>query len=382
MGIGTHLFRKSESSGPAQGTASAPASWRPRSGYVRGWRLAVLGGALAALAFALMTVPASGDRVGARAQKGATQLSKLPLAAQALVSRVVGRDEGAYRATVSALGPSVENPRHGFEARFSGRGVQVRSGAARLGLRLRAYGYGQALRPVAPAAPRPQANRVVYQRGALVEWYANGPLGLEQGFTLKAPPARRAGGPLTLLLALSGNLSASLAPAGDGLIFASKAGPSSLRYRGLAAFDAGGRELRAWLELSGGRRVLLRIDDAGARYPLTIDPFLQQAELTASDGAASDLLGFSVAISGDTVVAGAVIADGVHINQGAAYVFVKPGSGWASGTETAKLTASDGASSPGRSSPMSAATSTKAPPTSSSSRAAPQPRGGTRAQPG
>src|SRR5439155_1428560 len=67
----------------------------------------------------------------------------------------------------------------------------------------------------------------------------------------------------------------------------------------------------------------------------------ETAKLTASDGAPGDELGQSVAVSGDgaTVVAGAPATS----NQGAAYVFAKPGGGWASGPETAKLTASDGA---------------------------------------
>jgi hypothetical protein len=69
----------------------------------------------------------------------------------------------------------------------------------------------------------------------------------------------------------------------------------------------------------------------------------QTAKLTASDGAADDRLGSSVAVSGDTVVAGALRANGFNPDQGAAYVFVKPGTGWANGTQTAKLTASDGA---------------------------------------
>ncbi len=68
------------------------------------------------------------------------------------------------------------------------------------------------------------------------------------------------------------------------------------------------------------------------------------AKLTASDGAGADFFGFSVAVSGDTVVVGAWFDDvGANANQGSAYVFVKPGGGWASGTQTAKLTASDGA---------------------------------------
>jgi hypothetical protein len=68
----------------------------------------------------------------------------------------------------------------------------------------------------------------------------------------------------------------------------------------------------------------------------------QLAKLTTSDGAAFDYSGYSVA-SGDTVVVGAPLATiGSNIVQGAAYVFVKPASGWADMTQAAKLTASDG----------------------------------------
>ena len=68
----------------------------------------------------------------------------------------------------------------------------------------------------------------------------------------------------------------------------------------------------------------------------------ETAKLTASDGAADDRFG-SVAVSGDTVVVGASFDDiGAKSRQGSAYVFVEPGGSWASGTETAKLTAADG----------------------------------------
>jgi FG-GAP repeat len=55
----------------------------------------------------------------------------------------------------------------------------------------------------------------------------------------------------------------------------------------------------------------------------------QQAKLTASDGAAGDLFGFSVAIDGDTVAIGAVSKNvGPFAGQGAAYVFVRSGGNW------------------------------------------------------
>jgi hypothetical protein len=50
-----------------------------------------------------------------------------------------------------------------------------------------------------------------------------------------------------------------------------------------------------------------------------------------------------VAISGDTVVVGAPTDDDSGSGSGSAYVFAKPGGGWVDGTQTAKLTASDGA---------------------------------------
>ena len=68
------------------------------------------------------------------------------------------------------------------------------------------------------------------------------------------------------------------------------------------------------------------------------------AKLTASDGAAYDYFGISVALDGDTVVVGANYDDDDGTNSGAAYVFTKPASGWVTATETVKLTASDGAS--------------------------------------
>jgi hypothetical protein len=96
------------------------------------------------------------------------------------------------------------------------------------------------------------------------------------------------------------------------------------------------------MELRAGR-LLLKVDDAGARYPVVVDPWLQLAELTASDGRSYDNLGYSIAVSGSTVVVG---APGASINgdrsQGAAYVFVEAADGWANMTQTAKLTASDG----------------------------------------
>jgi len=65
------------------------------------------------------------------------------------------------------------------------------------------------------------------------------------------------------------------------------------------------------------------------------------AQLTADDGASADWFGASVAISGDTIVVGALGDDvGATVDQGSAYVFKRSGMTW---TQRAKLTAADGA---------------------------------------
>ena len=68
----------------------------------------------------------------------------------------------------------------------------------------------------------------------------------------------------------------------------------------------------------------------------------QTAILTADDGVANDLLGESVAIAGDTIVAGAS-GDGCTkgIACGSAYVFEKPVGGWVDGAQNAILRAQD-----------------------------------------
>lgn len=83
-------------------------------------------------------------------------------------------------------------------------------------------------------------------------------------------------------------------------------------------------------------------DDSGSAYVFTRSgaTWSQQAKLVATDGAAGDVFGISVAISGDTLVIGADLADEKGSNSGAAYVFSRDGNNW---SRQAKLTADDGA---------------------------------------
>ena len=68
----------------------------------------------------------------------------------------------------------------------------------------------------------------------------------------------------------------------------------------------------------------------------------EQAKLTASSAAPTDLFGRAVAIEGDLVAIGAAGVDHTGALSGAAYLYLRTGSVW---TEQAMLTASDAAAS-------------------------------------
>ena len=278
--------------------------------------------------------------------------------AQAQIAAVIGQDNPAYHALAKPQGFHVDNPGHGLSAAFTSAGVDFHRGPNHWGMSLRGYGYGDMRRDVGAVQPKAAANRVEDRRGALTEWYVNGPLGLEQGFTLERAPSNSNGQPLTLAFVMSGNLTPSLDPGGRSLTLRTdKTG--ALRYGGLIALDSNGRDLRAWLEIAG-HELRVRVDDAGARYPLMIDPYVQAPRLDTAmpcdptgvcdDGAAWNRFGQSVSISADgsTVVVGAPFKINNNApGQGAAYVFVKPddfAGGWHSAYPNhfkAKLLASD-----------------------------------------
>ena len=344
----------------------------------------------------------------------------------AAVSSAVGAQENRFfvrRATGNSW--LATNPQHELEASWVGDGVTFRRGSDWWQLQLAAWGFADDLAVPDTAQVRVNDNQLARERGALLEWYRNGPLGFQQGFTISATPrasAARAGlakpglgkswlwlpaisegsaSPAALVIALRqrGTLRAV---SGDGvsLRVVDGTGHTALHYGRLVAFDARGRFLPAQMTVQQDL-VRIEVDPRGAVLPIVIDPFVQNATLAPSDGAAGDLFGTSVAISGDTIVVGSWMADlpggtdqgkayvferdpffgtisqvailtasdaqsgdqfgravdidgntivvgafladvGSHADQGAVYVFEKPVAGWSSMTETAKLTASDG----------------------------------------
>ena len=256
-------------------------------------------------------------------------LQSLPVAAQGPVSAALGAEGHAYRVSGLRGRFTALSPAQHLSTSFTRSGVSVRSGTSKVGLSLLAVGYGSRLAALAQVAPSAHANRVLYRHPGLEEWYANGPLGLEQGLIVAHPPARSAAGPLAVSLALSGNVLPKLAEHGHGLTLV-HAGHTVLRYAALQAIDARGRVLRSWLALERGR-IVLRVDTAAARYPLRIDPLIKQGEkLTGAGEIASGRFGYSVALSadGNTALIGARYATPNGDESGAAWVFARSGSTW------------------------------------------------------
>jgi hypothetical protein len=118
----------------------------------------------------------------------ASAWAQLPMAARALVARTVARDDPAFAASRAAGGFVMRNRRHGLVVRFGCGGVSVRAAGGSLGLSLVGWGRAGSLVEVPAVLPRASANEVSYLRDGLREWYANGALGLEQGFPLCSPP--------------------------------------------------------------------------------------------------------------------------------------------------------------------------------------------------
>ncbi|WP_421800248.1 T9SS type A sorting domain-containing protein [Haliscomenobacter sp.] len=181
-------------------------------------------------------------------------------------------------------------------------------------------------------------SKVSYQwNKRLSEWWINDSEGLEQWFYLQSAPGKaQAGEQLRLRMELETNM---LVKQKGNQLLLEKAG-TRLSYDKLRVWDAKGKELEAQMAWDGTNLDLL-ITDAAAEYPLLIDPsFTQQAYLKASNTNAGDEFGYSVAISGETIVVGTYQessnATGVNGDQsnnsaaaaGAAYVFVRSGSTW------------------------------------------------------
>ena len=287
-----------------------------------------LGVSVGALALVLMT--AVGNAASVPSGMRSTRLAGAPAGLVAAISRSEQREaalDPAYR--MDAQGCARLTAQRMTACFSPGDAARFRIPHAALHLSPTAWGRPGRLTALALATGRPHANRIEYRGSGIRAWWRVLPLGYEQGFTVERAPAGH--GSVVI------ELRASRTPAvrGDRLAW------GTLRYGKLRVTDAAGRVLPATLT-AAGRRIFLRFDAAHARYPLNVDPLVWvEQEVTASNGAAHDNFGFSVALSGSTALVGAPYHQvGSNAEQGAVYVYTETNGTW---SQTAELTASDGA---------------------------------------
>ncbi len=237
--------------------------------------------------------------------------------------RAPGHDFVEERGTLTAtVGEGSERAR----VRLAGDHVAMntRSHGGLLGIETLRAGRGRTPDAIASLrASRAEGQEVVLARDGIEERYLAGPLGLEQSFRVASPPA--GSGDLAIEVRFDGLRPRAVPGTSDLVTLRDQAGRERAVCRDLAAVDGRGRSLPARMQVSGAD-VRLVVDDRDAVYPVVVDPLVatQQAELTATGGAAGDDLGDSAAVSGDTAVVGA----SHHGGTGAALVFVRSGTSW------------------------------------------------------
>jgi hypothetical protein len=261
----------------------------------------------------------------------------------------------AYEAGRHAFMPidggwQARNPGQQWTTKFGHRGflAKPREGDWTWGLELTAYGFPGAERAISGVpAVKAAGQRLTYDWDATVqEWFVNDQRGLEHGFTLAQRPSLQVSTSpsLSFTLAVRGTLTPHLTTDALGIEFRDASGATVLNYTGLKVWDADGKVLPSRFESAGEKAVRLLVDERGACYPLTIDPIAQQAYLKPAAVGTSqggDNFGNSVAVSGDTVVVGAIGEDssttgvnstpnddGTASGVGAAYVFVRSAGVW------------------------------------------------------
>jgi len=206
----------------------------------------------------------------------------------------------------------------GTTATFLPDGAHLAPGVT---LRLAALGRGDALTFVDAVTPTDDGTRAEYAHGDVTEWYLRAGEqggGIEQAITLAAPPV--GDGPLILTIATPG-AAVLVNDTGDAatLILPDK---TRWQYNGLHVTDAIGRVLPSRLVQAADGGIGITADDAGAVYPVIVDPFVQQQTFSEPTPATNDFFGGAVSLSAD----GSTLAVGApytSTQQGRAYVFTR-----------------------------------------------------------
>ncbi len=199
-----------------------------------------------------------------------------------------------------------------FRGCFGREGARFRGAGKEIELRAVAWGREGGLERIRWRSVGRDGSREVYRGRGIEAWWRVVPLGYEEGFELMRRP--RGWGPVEVEL----EANRVGRKVGGGIRW------GEVRYGKLWVTDARGRRVPAVLRAEG-RKVWIRIEGRGWKYPLRVDPLVwveQAASLPTGlgTGVAASEFGYSVALSGNGEVA-LVGAPDTNSNAGAAYVY-------------------------------------------------------------
>ena len=162
-------------------------------------------------------------------------------------------------------------------------------------------------------------------RPGLVEEYSVSVDGVRQDFIVLQSP--QGSGDLCLELSLDG---AVAEPISSGVQIKMNGSGRHLSYQRLKVSDAGGRSLQAFWEVSGTNQICIRVADAGAQYPVRIDPTFSDTDWVGTGGTLSNQsplwtdgtiysfarIGTSLYVGGTFTTAGGVTATNIAMWDG------------------------------------------------------------------
>lgn len=231
------------------------------------------------------------------------------------VSKQIENGDHRFRGQGGAL--VANNQRHGLRARFSGSGAGiVRSVATDEGdieesseveLDFSAWGRAGAIRQVPDAVPNlgicndfervdedgACVERLEREHGGILEWWDNTANGLQQAWEIAERP--NGTGEVQLVVDVRG---ATVESGDSDAVELTTPSGVTFSYGKLIVKDAEGRALPARLKAAGGQ-IAIAFDDAGARYPVLVDPFVWSDVWTYTGTHDQQFLGAALAGLGD-----------------------------------------------------------------------------------